>query len=294
MSRRILSFALFEAKIGLTPEQEEFLNKYTKGTWTLDPSTGLVDVEGDFNCAGYDWERGDLKDFEGVKFGKVSGNFDCSLNKLTSLAGAPKVVDENFYCRDNKLTSLAGAPQEVGEGFYCEDNNLTSLVGAPQKVRGGFDCFGNKLTSLVGAPQEVGEGFGCKKNKLTSLVGAPQKVRGGFDCFGNKLTSLVGAPQEVGEGFYCDAFKLKEGEWNYRGWFKVMGEGTPEAQQLMGTLVSPDVLNREIQKDPAGMAMKLKGVWNDESFKETRAKLIWPKGYGEKADLVGDLDDLGF
>jgi len=252
MSRRILSFALFEAKIGLTPEQEEFLNKYTKGTWTLDPSTGLVDVEGDFNCAGYDWERGDLKDFEGVKFGKVSGNFDCSLNKLTSLAGAPKVVDENFYCRDNKLTSLAGAPQEVGEGFYCEDNNLTSLVGAPQKVRGGFDCFGNKLTSLVGAPQEVGEGF------------------------------------------YCDAFKLKEGEWNYRGWFKVMGEGTPEAQQLMGTLVSPDVLNREIQKDPAGMAMKLKGVWNDESFKETRAKLIWPKGYGEKADLVGDLDDLGF
>jgi len=54
------------------------------------------------------------------------------------------------------------------------------------------------------------------------------------------------------------------------------------------------VLNKEIQQDPAGMIMKLKEVWNDESFRETRDQLVWPKGYEDQADLVGDLDDVGF
>jgi len=41
------------------------------------------------------------------------------------------------------------------------------------------------------------------------------------------------------------------------------------------------------------MIMKLKPVWNHENFKETRGKLVWPKGYGDVADLVGDLGGIG-
>jgi len=74
----------------------------------------------------------------------------------------------------------------------------------------------------------------------------------------------------------------------------VLKEGSPEAQKLISTILSVEELNKEIQKDPAGMVMKLKGIWNDGNFKEIRAKLVWPKGYAEEADLVGDLDDVGF
>ena len=308
------TYQLFESKTGLTQEQEKFLNMYTGNLCTYNPATGLVDVEGDFDCS----DKG-LKDFKGVKFGKVSGSFICDNNKLTSLEGAPQKVRGNFNCWNNSLTSLKGSPQEVGWSFNCEDNKLTSLEGAPQKVGGYFDCRRNNLTSLAGAPQEVGEDFDCRDNNLTSLEGAPQKVGEGFDCSHNQLTSLegspkevggyfdcrrnnltslAGAPQVVGGYFSCGTFKLERGEWNFKGWFKVLNkvlkEGRPEAQKLISTILSAEALNKEIAKDPAGMAMKLKGVWNDETFKEIKSKLVWPKGYGDSADLVGDLDDVGF
>jgi hypothetical protein len=114
--KHLKTYQIFESqeRKELTEQQEKFLNKFTKGTWSYDPATGLVEVKGDFDCS-----NKKLEDFEGVKFGKVSGNFWCHDNKLTSLAGAPKVVDGNFYCRDNKLTSLAGAPQKADGGFDC-------------------------------------------------------------------------------------------------------------------------------------------------------------------------------
>jgi len=98
----------------------------------------------------------------------------------------------------------------------------------------------------------------------------------------------------VGGDFWCNAFKLVKGEWNLRGWLKVLQEGSPEAQKLILTLLPVEDLNKEIARDPAGMIMKLKPIWNDRFFKKTRAKLVWHKGYEEEADLAGDLDDVGF
>ena len=310
-TRYLKTYKVFEAvKTGLTSEQEAFLNMYTKGSWTYDPATGLVDVNGDFE---YSDKR--AKTLSGIKFGKVVGNFDCLGNKLTTLEGAPQEVGGYFDCRENNLTSLEGAPQVVGGKFDCSYNNLTSLegapqevggdfnckrnklkslVGAPKKVGGSFDCWKNNLTSLEGAPQKVGGEFDCRENNLTSLEGAPQKVGGGFYCWKNELTSLKGAPQEVGVDFGCDAFRLEKGQWNLKGWLKLLKEGSPKAQKLILPFLTPEVLNKEIQQDPAGMVMKLKEVWNDEIFRETRDQLVFPKGYEKEADLVGDLEDVGF
>jgi len=308
--KHLKTYQLFESRTGLTKGQENFLNKYTKGTWSYNPATGLVDVEGDFGFNGTK-----RKNLSGVRFGKVSGyfycwgniltslegapqevggDFSCDKNRLTSLEGAPQVVGGDFSCYENKLTSLAGAPQEVGRDFNCVENKLTSLEGAPQEVSGDFRCFRNNLTSLAGAPLKVGGDFHCFRNNLTSLAGAPQEVGGDFSCYKNRLASLEGAPQEVGGDFDCGEFQLDEEEWNLKGWLKVLNEGTPEAQKLISAILSAEALNKEIQKDPAGMAMKLKEVWNDGNFKEIRSKLVWPKGYGDSADLVGDLDDIGF
>ena len=262
------TYKLFEAQTGLTAEQEEFLNGCTNGTWSYNLATGLVDVEGDFVCA-----RMELKNFKGIKFGKVSGSCDCSRNKLTSLEGSPQKVGGYFLCDKNKLTSLAGAPQEVGKGFYCGNNKLTSLEGAPQKVGGDFWCGDNKLTSLKGAPQEVG---------------------GDFDCYENKLTSLAGAPQKGGGGFYCDAFRLERREWNLKGWLKALAEGSEEARMLISTILTPEFLNGEITKNPSGMVMTLKSVWNDPSFKDMRDQLKIPDRLKPEMKLLGDLDSLGF
>jgi len=182
----------------LTKKQINWLDKCSKGRWTLNPKTGLVDVGGTFNCS-----EQKLKDFKDVKFGVVGGHFYCDNNSLTSLVGAPQEVGGSFSCEYNRLISLDGAPQLVYWSFKCSYNRLTSLVGAPQKVNGFFNCSGNQLTSLVGAPQRVDVDFNCSGNQLTSLVGAPQKVGGRIDCSYNSLTSLEGTPQSVGGYFDC-------------------------------------------------------------------------------------------
>jgi hypothetical protein len=148
---------LFESEGKLTKRQIEFLNKYTLGKWGVNPSTGLVDVDGDFSCF-----RKGLSTLRGIRFGKITGGFYCDSNKLTSLVGAPKEVDWDFYCSNNRLTltSLKGAPERVGGDFRCEHNDL--------------------LTSLIGAPREVGRTFLCTSNNLTSLEGAPDRVGGKF------------------------------------------------------------------------------------------------------------------
>lgn len=107
----------------------------------------------------------------------ITGEFNCSDNKLTSLEYAPVKVGKGFYCSDNKLTSLRGCPKEVGDTLYCANNKLTSLRGCAEKAY-SIDISNNKLTSLEGCPKMVGGNFNCGKNsKLKSLEGIG-KVKG--------------------------------------------------------------------------------------------------------------------
>lgn len=191
--RHIQTYGLFESTSELTSEQRDWLNECTEGEWIVNPSTGEVDVKGSFYCSGQG-----LKDFKGVRFGRVSGNFSCSDNVLTSLVGAPQEVEGKFSCDRNRLTNLVGAPQKMQESFECQEQvpGLTSLEGSPQRVW-NFRCDGNRLTDLVGAPQKVSGYFWCNDNELTSLKGGPQEVGGNFMGKKNRLTSVEGAPQKI-------------------------------------------------------------------------------------------------
>jgi len=114
--------------------------------YSLDDLKGVtepVNVTGDVNLRSLKLAR------LPVKFGEVGGDFWCSINKLTSLEGAPSRVGGYFSCSYNQLTSLEGAPSQVGGYFYCPGNKLTSLEGAPSQVGRYFVCSDNKLTSLV-------------------------------------------------------------------------------------------------------------------------------------------------
>ena len=177
---------LFEASAELTAEQIDWLNRFTFGRWKLNPQTGLVDVKGNFGCTG----KG-LTNLRGIRFGEVSGYFNCDYNQLTTLEGAPQSVGGEFDCSNNQLTSLEGAPQTVGDSFFCYGNQLTTLKGAPRTVGGVFFCAGNRLTTLEGAPQTIRRDFSCSGNQLTSLEGAPQSVRGIFYCSDNPVSETT-------------------------------------------------------------------------------------------------------
>ena len=131
-------FESFSTPKPLTEDQISWLDKCTTGNWKLNSSTGLVDVDGDFDCHGQS-----LKDFNGVEFGHVEGNFDCHNNQIASLKGAPRTVGINFICHFTGLTDLKGAPKTVGGDFICSLTPLKSLKGAPDTVGGKFH-FGHE------------------------------------------------------------------------------------------------------------------------------------------------------
>ena len=226
--RHIKTFSLFESVQILTPEQKNFLDKYTKGgPWSLNPSTGLVDLQGDFDCA-----REGLNDLLGIRFGKAPWNFYCNGNSLTSLEGAPQTVGGDFFCNDNRLTSLSGAPETVGGDFYCDNNKLTSLEGAPQTVGGEFSS--DDLTIPKG------------EWSMDTLIGI---FLGGTRFF----------------------------------------DGTPNQQQLVAPLVDPKVIQQQIDENPEGMLVKLKGVLKHPQFQG----LKWPERLEQEKDLLSDLVDVG-
>ena len=116
-----------------------------------------------------------------VKKCEVQEDFNCVLNRLTTLEGAPKIVKGDFNCSGNNLNLLKGASKTVGGDFYCSGNNLISLKGAPRTVGGDFYCAGNRLTTLEGAPKIVKGDFYCYNNKKKFTeedVNAVSKVKG--------------------------------------------------------------------------------------------------------------------
>ena len=75
----------------------------------------------------------------------IEGSVDLDGLKLKKLPLKFNKVSGNFYCGNNQLTSLEGSPKEVGGFFNCSSNNLTSLEGAPKKVGGDFWCYSNAV-----------------------------------------------------------------------------------------------------------------------------------------------------
>lgn len=160
---------LFESSPELSPEQIKFLNRHIKGNWEVNSETGLVDVDGDFQC-----NIGNRTTFEGIEFGNVSGNFHFTNHKIKSLIGSPHTVGGGFYCTFNEITSLEGSPKIVGGDFNCFGNQLHSLEGAPEKVGGSFYCINNPLTTLKGAPKQIGAIFHCHAFSLQSRKWNPE------------------------------------------------------------------------------------------------------------------------
>jgi hypothetical protein len=159
---------------------DSLCKKYGIKNYTI-RDDGTVDVDG--NVYLFNKELSKIP----LKFGKVSGGFNCRHNQLTTLEGCPSEVGGDFDCYSNQLESLEGGPIEVGGHFNCGHNKLTTLEGGPSEIGGGFNCRHNQLTTLEGCPSEIGGGFNCRHNQLTTLEGCPSHVGGHFNCYVNPI-----------------------------------------------------------------------------------------------------------
>ena len=116
--------------------------------------TYVIDINGDVNLSNKNLTDPDMT----AKFGKVTGNFECQNNNLTSLDFAPDFVGGDFDCSNNNLISLENAPEFVGGDFDCSNNQLTSLAGCPKEVKGYLNCINNRnLKSLEGIKKVKGQ-----------------------------------------------------------------------------------------------------------------------------------------
>lgn len=108
--------------------RKEIINDWVMfdGTWEID-SNGTLDVEGCIMIRNYHGQK------LPIKFGKVSGWFDCAYNHLTTLENTPDEVGDTFDCSYNQLTSLEGAPN-TAENFWCNNNLIQFTQNDVKKV----------------------------------------------------------------------------------------------------------------------------------------------------------------
>lgn len=139
---------------------EKELNKYDIENYTINED-GTIDVDGDVDLSNNFLKQKQVLFKIPFKFGKVSGDFNCSYNNLESLEGSPYYVGGNFVCIKNKLTSLNGSPSEVG---------------------GYFSCSYNKLKSLEGMTLEIGDDFYCKRNPDLKELDSVSNIEGILFC----------------------------------------------------------------------------------------------------------------
>jgi hypothetical protein len=88
---------LLGVTVELTEEQIKFLDIVCFGVWVFNDK-GEVDVEGNISI-----RKKGLTQIP-VKFGRVSGDFSCSWNNLTTLKNCPDYVGEEFFIYSNNLT----------------------------------------------------------------------------------------------------------------------------------------------------------------------------------------------
>jgi hypothetical protein len=101
---------------------QEFCQKYLENY--IINSDNTIDVYGAVNLYN---RLGDMKKLP-VKFGKVSGFFSCSGNKLTTLEGCPNYVGGNFACHGNNLTTVEHCSKYVG-GYFMSDIITHHILG---------------------------------------------------------------------------------------------------------------------------------------------------------------------
>ena len=147
--KKIKDYKLFLESKQTKEEIDQICQKYYITNYTINED-GTVDVDGDVNLFNLITDSdGKLNGRMPINFGKVTGYFDCGLNKLTTLEGSPKWVGKYFLCNMNMLKTLEGGPIVMIGGCNCESNNIINFKGFPDDFDGDLSINGNPVYKLL-------------------------------------------------------------------------------------------------------------------------------------------------
>lgn len=124
---------------------------------------GSVDVDGDVII-----QRKELEKLP-VQFGTINGNFDCCINFLKNLEGAPYHVKGYFAASDNELTTLKGSPKFVGGNYHCQRNKLKNLEHIAEEIGGNLYSGQNNIDTLEYFPKKVCGDVDVRWNKTNNI-----------------------------------------------------------------------------------------------------------------------------
>lgn len=147
-----------------------------------------------------------------IKFGKVTGNFNCDDGYLETLEGCPNYVGGMFKCSNNKLINLKGSPSDVGGHYYCNNNNLKSLDGSMSlEIGGSFHCYNNpNLKSLDSISNIEGNIYFDEGVDISEFVGYCK----GFKNYINSRWVDIKLNESITEE-YSELEKLKQNLYLY-------------------------------------------------------------------------------
>lgn len=132
----------------LTEKQFNWLNCGTPfSTWEMN-NEGEIDVEGDFYCHGFKPLDNISQGYQGIRFGRIEGNFVASNIGLTSLEGSPKWVKGEFIVSHNQIKNLEHLPEYIGGNLDISNCEILSLKGI-KEVNKPPTCYGNPLSTKV-------------------------------------------------------------------------------------------------------------------------------------------------
>ena len=114
----------------------------------------------------------------------VTGQFNCSGNKMQNLKGCENMKPKQFIAMGCGLKSLEGSPKEISGDFLVGMNDLESLVGGPIKIDGIYDCSNNNLTSLDGLGK-------CKRVNSTNNPISETKKEGKKDAWSDEANKIL-------------------------------------------------------------------------------------------------------
>jgi len=211
-------------KEGIKRQIKEWLYKYNIYEFTLNEDLSIdtidsVDISGNkigefpsyiqFNEVGGDFDCSEcaLTSLRGCP--RIVKTFTCQWNLITSLIGGPSTVSLDYYCnRNSLLTSLKGAPEILNHSFFCQFCSLTSLIGGPKIVKNRYFCQGNHLKSLKGIPDEIFN-LDCSYNEIRNLNDGPISISHCINIQQNPISETKKEIEEKYGVYFVDSYYLK-------------------------------------------------------------------------------------
>lgn len=166
MIKRVKDYVAFSKLNKEYRDIKKFCDNYLNTTYTINKDYS-VDVHGN----AYLRNAGLTK--IPVKFNKIDGKFDCSLNELTSLKNCPNIVNGDFDFEENQITSLEYFPTHIQGKVNGSHNQITDISKIQNMNIKSLDLERNYLTNISPEQYKYTRTNRCPIDRFLGILSTP-------------------------------------------------------------------------------------------------------------------------